>query len=81
MHFFLKKKCEKIKIKKCHTIFESVHRSFCALQNIQMRKFRLKEGVKLVQYQSLKQISFIYSKLQGASFWPITLTVFSNTTK
>ena len=38
------------------------------------------EGVKLVYYQPHK-ISLIYSKLYATSLCPITLTVFSNTTK
>ena len=52
-----------------------------AIVNIQLRKFRFKEGVKLVCDESHKLISFMYNKLCEASLWPIILTVFSNTPK
>ena len=38
-------------------------KEFRAIVNIQMCKFRFKEGLKLVKYPSHKLISFIYSKL------------------
>ena len=57
------------------------NKSFCVIANTQLRKFGLKEGLKLVQYQSHKLVSFIYSKLCETSLWPITLTAFSNMLK
>ena len=53
-----------------------INKLFRAIANIQLCKFRLKEGAKLVCDQSHKLISFMYSKLCEASLWPITLTSF-----
>ena len=50
-----------------------------AIAYIQLRKFRFKEGLKLVSHEFHKMISLIYSKLYEALFQPITLTVFWNT--
>ena len=57
-----------------------VNELFRTTANVQLRKFRLKEGLKLSNI-SLTMISFIYSRLCEASLWLITLTVFSNTPK
>ena len=55
-----------------------MHKFFRTTGKIQLRKFRFKEGVKLIKDQCYKLISFIYNELCEASLWPITLTVFSN---
>ena len=59
----------------------SKNKLFHATANIQLRKFRFKEGAKLVEHQSQELISFIYSILWEASLWSITLIVFSNAPK
>ena len=54
-----------------------MNKLFHVTTTIQLPMFIFK-GVKLVKYQTHKLISFIYSKLQEASHWLITLAVFSN---
>ena len=58
-----------------------IYELFCVIANIQLCNLRFEERVELIQYWSLKLISFIYSKLCEALIWPITLTGFSNTPK
>ena len=58
-----------------------INKLFSASANIQLRKFGFRERLELVQYWSHKLIYFTYSKLCKSLFWPITLTVFSNTRK
>ena len=59
----------------------SKNKLFHATANIQLLKFRFKEGAKLVEHQSQELISFIYSILWEASLWSITLIAFSNAPK
>ena len=58
-----------------------INQLICAITNIQLRKFRFKEGAKLVCNESHKLISIMYSKLCEAFLWSMTLTVFPNTPK
>ena len=59
----------------------TINQLFRAIANIQLRKFKFKEGAKLVCNQSHGLISFMHNKLSEASLWLITLTVFPNRPK